>query len=105
MKKIIILLTILISTFFSNVAFADILIPKSERCKNYNTEEYKKCNLSCSKKFPYQKWFSMNIELWDCEESCCNKVWTEQIIYLVVFVILFWYICFLFIKRKKSKKW
>ena len=46
MKKIIILLTILISTFFSNVAFADIIIPECENCPKCPEREYKTHNIT-----------------------------------------------------------
>ncbi len=55
MKKLIIFLTILISTIFSNVAFADIAIPYEEECVfSVENPDYDKCMKNCSHP---DKWF------------------------------------------------
>ena len=64
MKKIIIFLTILISTIFSNVVFADIIVPW-QNCHDYDKVCYNKC-LKTSDKDSYEK-------KWRCKDKCCIK--------------------------------
>jgi len=104
MKKIIIFLTILISTIFSNVAFADIIVSEEEKCLNYNTEEYKNCNLSCVKKYSWRK--GLNEKLWKCQKSCCkqtslSEIFLQILIFCSIIIFIFlikWFISFLLSK-------
>ena len=135
MKKLIIFLTIIISTIFSNEAFADIMVPW-DNCHNYD----KTCYEKCLKNWKYKEHWSFS-EKWRCKDECCikekkyctNKLctcmlkwnawpmckfdseckwdcteWNIKNIskYKTFILILFILITWIFIyKRKKSKKW
>ena len=67
MKKLIILTTILISIFFSNMVFADIIIPW-QNCYDYDKKCYKKCIITLD--FTGTVHFE---EKWRCIDECCIK--------------------------------
>jgi len=66
MKKIIIFLTILISSIFSNVAFADFMVPW-ENCYSYD----KNCYNECLKNWKYKT--AVYEKKWFCKRDCCIK--------------------------------
>jgi len=65
MKKLIILITIFILGIFSNIAYADVMIPW-ENCYEYNKSCYNKCLESWEyKRYVDEKWF--------CIDRCCTR--------------------------------
>ena len=103
MKKTIILLTILFSTIFSNVAFADIMLPHSEECafsvKNKSFDKEKCldwCELAWVKRMCTR----------DCQRSetkCLLKNKDLYQIYILGFVLFFIFI--FWVIKFYEKKW
>lgn len=87
MKKIIILLTILISTIFSNVAFADIMVPW-QYCNNYDNNCYNEC---LNKKWNTQSETDLHEE-GNCIDKCCikNKIICKKPFYLLYCTKIKW---------------